>query len=413
MPSARALPIPSTSAPFPSSCNNVHNCRTLWDIVTSCMATVFSCTWVAIHPNIPAIDDKWWTISFRRAKLMVLALIAPELVILWAMRQWYVARDLAKRYQGRGWTLTHGFFAGMGGFMLSHGNTSFTLGPQDFNDLLTIGAIDFPTVTEDQIDDKNKSDTLAKALAALQLSWFMFQCIMRTVEHLPLTELEVMTLAFTILTMPSRAFWWQKPLNVRLPVPVKIRDYSAILILKGEQELSEKRDPPKEQYSPSFGICVIDDLVTFIAHPVCETDGTFSLVKPNSSRVRTLFAGETTPQEDTAIYNFIGCVAMVFGAIHCIAWSSEFTSDIELLLWRVSSAVLIGVPALHLVWHFLLHIDSLSKTLQRMSSYVVPTTSVLYALARFTLIFQSFASLRSLSPGSYDATSWTAYIPHL
>ena len=104
---------------------------------------------------------------------------------------------------------------------------------------------------------------------------------------------------------------------------------------------------------------------------------------------------------------------MVFGAVHCIAWSSEFTSDIELLLWHVSSAILIGVPALHLVWHFLLHIDSLSKTLQRMSSYVVPTTSVLYALARFTLILQSFASLRSLSPGSYDATSWTAYIPHL
>jgi hypothetical protein len=61
--------------------------------------TIFGCTWVAVHPNIPNAEDKWFTTALRRLKLMVMALIAPELVILWAMRQWVAARSLAKEHK--------------------------------------------------------------------------------------------------------------------------------------------------------------------------------------------------------------------------------------------------------------------------------------------------------------------------
>ncbi|KDQ51710.1 hypothetical protein JAAARDRAFT_40956 [Jaapia argillacea MUCL 33604] len=47
-----------------------------------------------------------------------MALIAPELVVLCAMKQWVVARRFREQYKGRRWTTTHGFFVQMGGLVL-------------------------------------------------------------------------------------------------------------------------------------------------------------------------------------------------------------------------------------------------------------------------------------------------------
>lgn len=38
--------------------------------------------------------------KLRRVQFMVMALIAPELVVVWAMRQWLVAHRLAQKYKG-------------------------------------------------------------------------------------------------------------------------------------------------------------------------------------------------------------------------------------------------------------------------------------------------------------------------
>lgn len=76
----------------PSSCKDLGNYRTVSDIVQSCLALIFSCTWVAIHPNIPGPYEGTLKTTCRRIRIMVMALVAPELVILWALRQRIVAR---------------------------------------------------------------------------------------------------------------------------------------------------------------------------------------------------------------------------------------------------------------------------------------------------------------------------------
>ena len=73
--------------------------RTRWNIIWSCLTTVFACTWVAIHPNIPDPDEKWIVVTARRVKIMMMALIAPELAMCWAVTQWINARYFAKKYQ--------------------------------------------------------------------------------------------------------------------------------------------------------------------------------------------------------------------------------------------------------------------------------------------------------------------------
>ena len=74
--------------------------RTIWDILWSCLATIFACSWVSIHPNIPAPNESSRRIFLRRLELMFWAVIAPEMIITWALRQWLGARRLEKLYKG-------------------------------------------------------------------------------------------------------------------------------------------------------------------------------------------------------------------------------------------------------------------------------------------------------------------------
>ena len=62
--------------------------RTVWDILWSCLATTFAVTWVSVHPNVPWLEETSWMILKRRVFLMVLALLAPEVMIMWAFKQW-------------------------------------------------------------------------------------------------------------------------------------------------------------------------------------------------------------------------------------------------------------------------------------------------------------------------------------
>jgi hypothetical protein len=94
-----ALPISAIEQRTPLSCDDSCNRRTIWSICWSCLATIFACTWVAIHPNIPESNPNphWYSRILRRARIMAYALIAPEFVILWAWRQLYIASKKPRR----------------------------------------------------------------------------------------------------------------------------------------------------------------------------------------------------------------------------------------------------------------------------------------------------------------------------
>ena len=74
--------------------------RSITDILWSCFATIFACTWLSVHPNIPSSDEKPWRIALRRLELMFWSLIWPEMIICWACRQWFAARSLRDKYGG-------------------------------------------------------------------------------------------------------------------------------------------------------------------------------------------------------------------------------------------------------------------------------------------------------------------------
>ena len=93
----------------PNSCSDLSHCRTISSIIWSCIVTIFSCTWVAVHPNIPCPKkregknrfQKWMRnpfLSFVEHRLppFVCALLVPEYVLAWAIRQYLRAREIAR-----------------------------------------------------------------------------------------------------------------------------------------------------------------------------------------------------------------------------------------------------------------------------------------------------------------------------
>ncbi|PBK87659.1 hypothetical protein ARMGADRAFT_971666 [Armillaria gallica] len=205
--------------------------RTTWDIVWSCLATIFACTWLGVHPNVPSryMREKGRLfLTLHRIKHMLLAIICPEVIIMWAFRQRLVASTLSKRLR---LSMTHGFSISMGGFV---GKDELPITAADFIYHTRSGILDgtgvmggslrpgldispFLSVTKEELMDKSKGDALSKSISLLQTTWFVVQYSSRITLSLPTTPLETATLAFALLNFCNYILWWHKPLDVQYP----------------------------------------------------------------------------------------------------------------------------------------------------------------------------------------------------
>ncbi|KAG6913623.1 hypothetical protein DXG01_005517, partial [Tephrocybe rancida] len=55
------------------------------------------------------------------------------------------------------------------------------------------------TISKEDILDRSKGDILSKAIVLLQVSWFILQVLARAIQRLPITQLEIATIAFATL----------------------------------------------------------------------------------------------------------------------------------------------------------------------------------------------------------------------
>ncbi|KAF5310084.1 hypothetical protein D9619_010538 [Psilocybe cf. subviscida] len=113
----------------------------------------------------------------------------------------------------------------MGGFILyENGYPVKVLDYVDLAELLQAKVIDPPTVTERDLQDRSKGDTTSKAIVVLQTMWFVLQCIARVPRRLPLSELEVVTLAFVVMNVAIYTVWWNKPQGVEMAICVPLKN---------------------------------------------------------------------------------------------------------------------------------------------------------------------------------------------
>jgi hypothetical protein len=338
---------------------------------------------------------------------------------------------------------THGFFALMGGFVKYGGdNGPYVIDPNDLKPHLREGDI-----TKEAIKDKSKGDLLSKGFAILQTGWFILQCIARKIQGLPITELEIVTLGFAALNFATYALWWNKPLDVRVPFvvrdelgkveesgdKVKASDvgwtlvWSAIVdgtfsaigttcklpvtIMKAVRNTmrgSQQSVSPDEEWSTWQKLFFP---LIFLAKMGGLNDHVDE-IKPKSKRVPTFYAGELKKGEINCAVFVAMLFATIFGAIHCIAWSFDFPSPTEQLLWRISSLAITSVPVLSLVIPQMLRFDW-GEFVEWVLTGISLLPAMFYIVARVTLLVIAFTTLRSLPPDAYHTVNWTTFIPHI
>ena len=162
---------------------------------------------------VPA-DGEWWLwVSVRKARMMALTVLAPEFFIGAAIGECLLAKEsisTLKAAEMYDWTITHGFFALMGGFKISGEPT------RKFPRVNAAGIAKLKAdvywevvpVTKDEIEDKSKANALVKATAVLQSLWLVVQCCARAEQGLPITPLELATTAFVSCTVFTYVAWF-------------------------------------------------------------------------------------------------------------------------------------------------------------------------------------------------------------
>ncbi|KZP11718.1 hypothetical protein FIBSPDRAFT_837244 [Athelia psychrophila] len=379
-----ASPIPDTASSLASSnpafdtCNDLRTCRSLVGIVASCLATIFACVWVAVHPNVPGPNQTRKSRYFESFKLVGVTLLVPEWVLAWAVRQFLQATDQSKltlnNYHSlclfTAWTMTHGFLMIMGGFHSYRGGQPMF--PLDAGSVLAlVRSRSLVPPTSGELGDRSKGDALSKTIAILQTFWFVAQCIARHVENLAITNLEIVTLAYTAITVAMYAAWWHKPLKVQYPVRVK-----------GDREFVKNTLPFHWVFIIAYVTGNQDQLITL----------------SDEEQVPTFWSNCTS---DLLILfgDIIALmVAMVFGAVHCAAWSYTFPSLEQQKMWRVCAIAIAAIP-LPMAGAFAVYNPITSaprKYFEYTIAFFMALRALLYIVARLLLLILSLTTLHNL-----------------
>lgn len=142
----------------------------------------------------------------------------------------------------------------MGGFVfdttenepfLSYTDTQMTLTPEGVAFVMKHAPELIPDLSKDEILDKSKADRLSKTMACLQAIWFCLQIAARAVQHLPVSLLELTTLAHVFCMFVAYILWWNKPFEVQQPViiPAGTKDIVSREMLAYLMTYSMRYDP--------------------------------------------------------------------------------------------------------------------------------------------------------------------------
>lgn len=328
--------------------------------------------------------------------------IAPELIIAAACDQLMEARENEKQMKKHDlddrvpWTLTHSYYANMGGFVVRNPSADKTvyhdpyhLTGEEIFELREGGHIaHFPSITEAEIRDKSKGDMLGKLIALGQIVWSICQIIARLARKLPVSPLEVAVVAFAVCAVFIYVLYWKKPQRVEVTQTIQ---------LKADNPLYKKAK-------------LDDNLRIFNAF--------FEIFGVSFKRLRGApISQDKNRERDSWILIIVSFSAALFGGIHAIAWNFPFPSTIELIFWRCASIY----TAAALICSFLLislavWIEESGPRLIRFLYLIFGILGLisvtLYPIARLFIIVEMFRTLYFLPPGSFIST-WATSVPHV
>ncbi|KAF8649022.1 hypothetical protein AX16_006064 [Volvariella volvacea WC 439] len=395
--------------------------RSTSELLWNCIGTIFVCTYVAIHPNMPDRNATRGTEMWQKVKTCLYALLAPEVVILLAMQQRCAASRIARRYR--------------------YGDGDVELGGETEK-----RGVIFPTISEDEIRDKAKGDFLSKLVVIMQTSWFVIQCIARHAQGLVVTELELVTLAFATLNVIMYFLWWSKPLNAEYPIYFKkdgSRTSGPVQVARESLGLSEMYSGlwvgwtwRRETLKKGIWNRIKDDMdctspigmiwkwlikkpFGVVFNPLLDMMVDARVTNPTC--VGPYYNGSLPDAEHFTMISLSSLIGVLFGEIHLIGWNFQFSTHLECYLWRTSSLIVTVEPAILAIGIIL---DQLKDGYPRFESLItiaiVPLAilagfvgPIAYVLARISLLVLPLFALRDLPPSAHQNVQWSDYLPHI
>ena len=360
--------------------------RGTWSIVWSCLVTIIICTWSVLHLDVPERRGRWY-LFFRKVEYMLVTAVAPEYILFWAVKEFFLARALLGHLETHGgdeWTLVHAQFAVAGGIRVKSPESDEIM-PDRIRSLkkaVELGQINEPPISNEELKSRSKSDGIVKLIALLQITWFGLQALFRAIQHFQVTALEIITIAFVVLAVLIYAFWWNKPQDIEYPIIIKLQnaDPKGIKGSPGGNVGTKIRGNTKVWFTDEKYVAWIYD-----------------------DDVRRLFVV------------VLLSIAPLFGAIHCLAWDAPFPSSKEALAWRICAVATTSLPLVE-VGVLVLGESDVVKHLgydESLEGFFLLIPMVLYAIARITLITLAFMSLRALPADAFQTIAWTNYVPNL
>jgi len=336
------------------------------------------------------------------------------------------------------------------------------LTPQGVDVLATLDLL--PDLEDTSIADKTKADSLAKLLVCIQAVWMLVQTIVRKTYGLPVTLLELNTLAHVGCAVLMYALWWPKPKDVNEPqvitIPVPVAYYMHFLLVKYRGWRLQDRqvvlrsspfkpypwtDPAVATTKTSSSTLLNADSGENPAPQNLWNERPYSLLRdPSPSKgdwAMKCICTEAANISDKGNFepllgtfaNFddslllLAILGLVYGGVHLTSWDGHFPSYPEQWLWRVSGCIIAsggltvwfilrliqcflyldwGLDDIWLYWTNHGAGDFLMGLILRICLGV-------YVLARTYIIVEAFISLRSLPAGAYDTVSWSNVFPHI
>ena len=339
--------------------------------------------------------------------------------------------------------LVHAFYAVMSGFAFYESydddtpKTLFEISPSpscavDVPKLDTLIYImkHFPhiitNIPEEDILDRAASSSLSKALLIVQVAWFCTNCASRLFQRLPLSLLEVSTAAHAFCTLLTYFVWWSKPINIASPTLLRgkeAREVHALLkcslheynkaLKMAQQKAAGVSSMPAEPHGSEKIILAAGALQHL---PTPEPPPQISVFYSSDRRLVPGADGNGSPNEMVSIFVSMAISPILYGLVHFLAWTDQFSTPLEQQLWHVSSFV---VTCSGLLEVFLLLSGSWlgerfgTSDVKVIGMVLVGLVAPLaHVLASGFLIVESVRQLLFLDDAAYQLPSWSNYWPH-
>ena len=394
------------------------NGRGTWSIVWSSLVTVFLCTWSVLHLSVRK-QGRWRSLLLKFQWTLV-AVLVPEAILTMSVEDFLRARKSLPyftRYGSSEWTMTHVQFDLNDGFeILNTDGTSNVTGLYEIIELLAKGEISSqPPISEEELQSRSNSNWLVKLIALLQIIWFALEILFRFIQHIQVTPLELMVIAFIFCSMLTYIFYWNTPQNVEYTVSIQREATSS---RDTTEALSDSQEAVQDQQEGNKLISMPKTVQNSASREIDVRQPSHGIDGNEYDSIRSNHQSVELPEKDKDKVSWIinAILMTLFGAIHCLAWNSPFPSQAEKLSWRICALITTSLPALLCGLLGFVSSDQFEEFFESNFDVVkkiyVFTPVVLYATARIILIVLAFTALRAQPSDAYQTVTWTQYLPN-